>query len=161
MAAVHTYKQTGEDIRIFAIDHSVGHGGHNLMDDVQLIQVQINRYIDTNAAISKRNSGWTARLVSKSGGQVDKLDVDGICGPLTLAAILAVQRSLNIWHGCAVDGRISAINEGGQSQYKDGTSMPMVDIVNGKPVHTRYMLTSFKSITRVLGPCRRERRKGA
>jgi hypothetical protein len=47
----------GGDVRIFAIDHSVGYGGHNLMDDVQLIQIQINRYMDINAVLSKRHPG--------------------------------------------------------------------------------------------------------
>jgi hypothetical protein len=146
MAGVHTYKQMGKDVRIFAVDHSVGSGGRNKMDDVQLIQMQINRYIETNAVISKKTPGWTPRLVSKSGGQVAKLGVDGLCGPLTLAAILAVQRSLNIWHGCAVDGTISAIPEDGPSQYKDGTSLPSEDFVNGKFVRTRFMLTSFNTM---------------
>jgi hypothetical protein len=28
MAGAHIYKQMGGDVRIFAIDHSVGYGGH-------------------------------------------------------------------------------------------------------------------------------------
>lgn len=110
------------------------------------MQIQINRYIDTNAVISNKTPGWTPRLVGKSGGQVAKLNIDGLCGPRTLAAILAVQRSLNIWRGCAVDGTISAIDEGGRSQYEDGGSIPAAGFVNGKIVDTRIMLTSFNTM---------------
>jgi hypothetical protein len=46
MAGVHTYNHGGMKVTLFAIDHSVGHGGRNLSDDVQLIQFLINRYID-------------------------------------------------------------------------------------------------------------------
>lgn len=121
MARVHTYKQSGTDVAIFAIDHSVGRGGRNVKDDVQLIQVLINRYIDVEATLVKTHpETGRMRVSDTSGRQIDKLNVDGVCGPLTLAAILATQRSLNVWRRCAVDGRIDAIMEGGASQY-DGS----------------------------------------
>ena len=44
-----------------------------------------------------------------------------------------------------MDGTISAIEEDGRSQYRDGTSLTSVDLINGKLVHTRFMLTSFNT----------------
>ena len=46
MAQIHAYKHSGKDVILFGIDHSVGRHGTNRMDDVQLIQLLINRYID-------------------------------------------------------------------------------------------------------------------
>ena len=120
MAGAHTFKQMGRDVTIFAIDHSVGAGGANRMDDVQLIQILINRYIVYKAA-SYKEYGSDTRVVDRSGGQLKQLKVDGLCGPVTLAAILAAQRSMNRWKGVTVDGRIDPIKEGGASQYEDGT----------------------------------------
>jgi hypothetical protein len=79
VAGVHTYKQLGRNVSIYAIDHSVGSGGRNRRDDVQLIQVLINRYIDekeknfpalnmmpefsTDRAVQSRNSLSMAYVV--------------------------------------------------------------------------------------------------
>lgn len=122
MAGLYTYKQLGLNVTIVAIDHSVGRGGRNRMDDVQLIQVLINRHIDETEEVHKQLPGpsYDTRVVDKRGRTIDDLVVDGRCGTLTLAAILATQRSLDKWKGCAVDGRIDAIPDGAASQYKTG-----------------------------------------
>jgi hypothetical protein len=134
MAAVHTFKHNPGDVTMFAIDHSVGRGGTNRKDDVQLIQILINRYIDIEAWLVKEHPKWGRKCVlDTSGRQIAKLDVDGQCGPLTLAAILATQRALNIWRSVAVDGRIDAIKEGGASDY-DGADR------NYKTFNTMYIL---------------------
>jgi len=120
MAGVHTYNHGGMRVTVFAIDHSVGHGGRNLRDDVQLIQFLINRYIDDWEETYIKYRGdprYDARVLDKAGHTIDKLVVDGICGPLTLAAIIATQVSINKWRGCLIDGRIDAIEEGGVSQF--------------------------------------------
>jgi hypothetical protein len=69
----------GQDVTIFAIDHSVGAGGVNRMDDVQLIQILINRYVVYEAAAYKEY-GSDTRAVDKSGGQIKQLKVDGLDG---------------------------------------------------------------------------------
>jgi hypothetical protein len=133
MASVRTFKQNGRDVTMFAIDHTVGRGGVNQQDDVQLIQILINRYIALKAAHydkiddfgrTKGKDGrqiGDARVLDESGRQVKELKVDGLCGPRTLGAILAAQRSMNRWKGATVDGRIDPIQDGGRSRYKDGT----------------------------------------
>jgi hypothetical protein len=126
MAMVHTYKHGSndggtQDVTMFAIDHSVGRGGTNRKDDVQLIQILINRYIEYATWVVKAHpEAGRQGVLDTSGRQIAKLDVDGICGPLTLAAILATQRSLNVWRRITIDGRIDAIKEGGAAEYDDG-----------------------------------------
>lgn len=144
MAGVHTYKQQGGDVTIFAVDHSVGRGGVNRTDDVQLIQVMINRYISTTADIHKKDPKWDALVLDSSRRQIDKIAVDGRCGPATLAAILAAQRSMKRWRGVAVDGRIDPIREGGASQYQDGTTFFVSHAVKNHP--HRIMNTRFNSM---------------
>ena len=150
MAGVHTYKQDGQDETMFAIDHAVGRGAVNRMDDVQLIQILINRYIDLKAAVYAERKGareYDARVLDESGRQIKKLKVDGLCGPLTLAAILAAQRSLNRWRGAAVDGRIDPIPEGGASQYQDGTIYySWREVKNHKSVQHKIMNTRFNAM---------------
>ena len=67
-----------------------------------------------------------------------------MCGPLTLAAILATQRALNVWRSVAVDGRIDATKEGQGSQYFD-PSRPVLTDKDGSrfrhtPFNTMYIL---------------------
>jgi hypothetical protein len=45
-----------------------------------------------------------------------------------------------------VDDRVSAIDERGPSKYFDGSSVPLVDFVDGKTVHRRVMLTSYNTM---------------
>jgi hypothetical protein len=150
MAGVHTYQQLGESVAIFAIDHSVGIGGRNLVDDVQLIQVLINRYIDWREEIVKDHPGergFDARVLDKSGRTIARLAVDGNCGPRTRAAIVATQRSLNKWRSSAVDGRIDAIDEGGKSQYQTGrVEFWAGGVQGGKIVKTPIMQTRFNTM---------------
>ena len=133
MASVRTFKQDALNVTMFAIDHSVGRGGVNQQDDVQLIQILINRYIALKAVHYERMGPegrvigeggrqiGDCRVLDASGHQIKELKVDGLCGPRTLAAILAAQRSMKRWQGATVDGRIDPIKEGGRSKYKDGT----------------------------------------
>ena len=148
MAGVHTYIQLGMDVTIYAIDHSVGVAGRNRTDDVQLIQVLINRQLGVWDALHKepdRALDW--RVLDKSGRQIDKLAVDGICGPLTLSAILASQRALNKWRGCAIDGRIDAIKEGRKSQYETGrVEFYAAGVRNNKVVREPIMETRFTTM---------------
>src|SRR4051812_27931138 len=118
MAGIHTYKHNGQDVSIYGIDHSVGAGGVNRMDDVQLIQVLINRYIDWREYAHKTEGSFDSRVVDKSGQQIGYLKVDGRCGTLTMAAIIATQKSLNKWRGTAIDGRFDAFKDGSGSAYK-------------------------------------------
>src|SRR5678816_2887569 len=115
MASIHTYTQLNQAVRLYAIDHAVGYGGTNRADDVQLIQVLINRYKDWREEVfntgSKSNSAM--RVLDRAGQPIDELKVDGHCGRLTLAAILSAQRAINAWRGCAIDGRIDASREAG------------------------------------------------
>lgn len=118
MAGIHTYKHNGKDVSIYGIDHSVGRGGMNRMDDVQLIQVMINRYIDWRAYAHTTETSIDSRVLDRSGRQIDYLKVDGRCGPLTLAAIVATQKALNLWRGSAVDGRFDAFKDGSASVHQ-------------------------------------------
>jgi len=147
MAGVHTYSQLGRKTTVFAIDHSVGHGGRNLKDDVQLIQVLINRYINEKEDAHKRSPEprYDARVLDKAGHTIDKLVVDGICGTLTLAAILATQKSLSKWKGCAIDGRIDAIEEGGASQYAAMEEV-LVRLPTGKVIREFEPTTHFNTM---------------
>jgi hypothetical protein len=147
MAGVHTYKQLGRDVTIFGIDHSVGRGRMNRTDDVQLIQIMINRYICTTTDIHKSDPKWNALVLDESRRQIDKLDVDGWCGRQTLAAILATQKSLHRWKSSAVDGRIDPIPEGGASQYEDGTTyVAWRGVEHRKSVLHRIMNTRFNTM---------------
>ena len=148
MAGVHTYKQLGRDVTIYAIDHSVGVYGRNRMDDVQLIQIMINAYIDRKEEAYKDHPANDARVVDDSGRTIDKLVVDGNCGSRTLAAIVATQKSLNKWKGCAVDGQIDAIDEGGLSQYNTRDLLGYAEERRGlavvkKPVYNSQFNTMY------------------
>ena len=148
MAGVHTYKHDDTYVTLYAIDHSVGYGGRNRMDDVQLIQILVNRYITATETIAKEQGPtWdTSRVLNSSGRVIDNLDVDGQCGPLTLAAILAVQKSLAYWKGCTIDGRIDAIPDGGRSHYDTGKvilTINQFDPKQGKEVPYHYMDDRF------------------
>jgi len=148
MAGVHTYNHGGTKVTVFAIDHSVGYGGHNLKDDVQLIQFLINRYIDDWEETYTKHRGdpdFDSRVLDKAGHTIAKLDVDGICGPLTLAAIIATQVSLNHWRGCPIDGRIDAIKEGGGSEYP-GLREVLVRIPSGKVIREFEPANTFNAM---------------
>ena len=67
-------------------------------------------------------------------------------GPLTLAAILAAQRSLDKWRGVKVDGRIDAIQEGGQSEFQPGTYFYVPGVVNDKAAMVKIMHTQFNTM---------------
>src|SRR3981081_1642200 len=67
------------------IDHSVGLHGRNRRDDVQLIQLMLN-------AANNYLHGFFDVPVP------EELNVDGICGEKTLAAIRAYQENVNkVW----------------------------------------------------------------
>jgi hypothetical protein len=70
------------------ISASVGLGGRNIPDDVKTIQAALNR------------------VSADQGGPDPKLDVDGIVGPLTRAAIAAFQKQQFGWS----DGRVDTDN---------------------------------------------------
>ena len=146
MASVHVFSNNGTRVRVYAIDHSVGRGGANRMDDVQLIQVLINRYIAFRASIQTPGMGWEGRVTDNTGQQIAKLRIDGRCGPLTLNAILATQRALDRWRGCAVDGRIDALKEGGQSAYRDGTFFDAASIEKGRLARERVWRSNFNTM---------------
>lgn len=73
----------GPDVRSRALRGSVGAGGRNARDDVQLVQFLLNAW-----------QGIAGR---------DFLNIDGISGPLTQGAIMAVQQAAGLR---AVDGRV-------------------------------------------------------
>jgi len=149
MAGIHRYKHEGRSVALYAIDHSVGRGGSNRMDDVQLIQALINRYIVATETVAKRKGPkWTARTLDSSGRVINKLRIDGQCGPLTLAAILAVQRSFNYWRGCTVDGLIDAVRDGSASYHKTGRVQFTYLAIDkrGKYVHEKFMCQSWSAM---------------
>ena len=87
---------SGLDSLIFMkIDHSVGKGGSNRRDDVQRIQFMLN--------VIHLDPGNDFRMASL-------LAMDGICGPMTLAAILAYQtyKQDKEFPLLVVDGLVSA-----------------------------------------------------
>jgi hypothetical protein len=149
MAQIHAYKHSGKDVILFGIDHSVGRHGTNRMDDVQLIQLLINRYIDYREEVAKKQKSPendNARVLDQSRRLISKLGIDGQCGPLTLAAILAAQRSLDKWRGVKVDGRIDAIQEGGQSEFQPGTYFYVPGVLNNKAAMVKIMHTQFNAM---------------
>lgn len=82
------------------IDHSVGKGGSNRHDDVQMIQFLLNV-----AHIDVRNHFRMPFLLA----------LDGICGPKTLSAILDYQtdKKTSMFPLFKVDGLVSATNQAG------------------------------------------------
>jgi peptidoglycan hydrolase-like protein with peptidoglycan-binding domain len=66
------------------ITASVGLGGFNRLNDVKVIQTLLNQ------------------VPAVSGGPVPSLDVDGVCGPLTIGAVRAFQQRQFGWN----DGRV-------------------------------------------------------
>ena len=85
------------DASMFWIKHSVGKGGSNRHDDVQMIQLMLNV-----AHVDPQNSFRMPSL----------LLMDGICGSRTLGAILAYQEHKMKWGGqwplFAADGLVNA-----------------------------------------------------
>ena len=80
------------------IKHSVGKGGSNWRDDVQMIQFLLNvAHLDT------RNQFVMPSI----------LVMDGICGPKTLNGILAYQnqKKRSMFPSIAVDGLVSATHQ--------------------------------------------------
>ena len=115
MARVDTL---GTDTLLFLIDHSVGKGGCNRLDDVQLIQIHLN---NMHSLYEKRNAEspevWKGRQLSgRDGSPIQKLKVDGMCGPKTNEAILGFQ---NIFGSSAKDGVIHSVKRG-QVAYIEG-----------------------------------------
>jgi len=114
----------------------VGSFGRNLRDDVQLIQIMLNRAIRKQAdelefwtkADKSHPDAYTPRMVShakdelvvgKSGATIGPLQVDGICGTKTIAAIVAFQQAQKRINGAAgpVDGTINAIGNPGRDTW--------------------------------------------
>ena len=82
------------------IDHSVGKGGSNRHDDVQMIQFLLN----------------TAHLDLANDFRMPvMLAMDGICGPKTMSAILDYQtvKKTSMFPLFQVDGLVSATNQAG------------------------------------------------
>ena len=82
------------------IDHSVGKGGSNRHDDVQMIQFLLN----------------TAHLdIANTFRMPALLAMDGICGPKTMSAILDYQtvKKTSMFPLFKVDGLVSATNQAG------------------------------------------------
>ena len=100
----------------FVIDHSVGKGGRNLLPDVQLIQIHLNKVMDDREIkIRAYPEIWTGQeLKDAEGVPIQRLKVDGLCGPKTLAAILAFQQK---FAALAKDGLVSAIRSHDKSGY--------------------------------------------
>jgi len=82
------------------IQHSVGKGGSNRRDDVQMIQFLLNV-----AHIDIRNEFRMPYLLA----------LDGVCGPKTLSAILEYQtaKKNSMFPLFLVDGLVSATNQAG------------------------------------------------
>ncbi|MBX3244348.1 MAG: hypothetical protein KF685_07810 [Acidobacteria bacterium] len=100
----------------FIIDHSVGKGGRNLLPDVQLVQTHLNKILDDREKRTiKYPDVWKGHeFRDAAGNQVQKLKVDGLCGPKTLGAIIGFQNNFAV---LAKDGRISAIKKRQHSAY--------------------------------------------
>jgi hypothetical protein len=104
--------------QFFVIDYSVGRAGQNRIDDVQLVQILLNRVIDMREAEIGLNPGvGYKRMTDPAGRPIAKLLVDGMCGPKTCEAILAFQR-LNV--NQAIDGTISPVRDRGKDGYVAG-----------------------------------------
>jgi hypothetical protein len=118
----------------FVIDHSVGRTGRNLRDDVQLIQILLNRYFvsakhfaDYEESQPPSSDPNLARFfrdqvpVDAKGRRIESIRVDGICGPETLGAILAFQQAKKRVVGMApqVDGLVNAVGIAGQDTFVD------------------------------------------
>jgi hypothetical protein len=119
MATVITFDRDDvKNQKFFVIEHSVGRAGSNKLDDVQLVQLLINRVIDMREGEIKRNPtvGYR-RMADPAGRPIAKLVVDGKCGPRTCEAILAFQK-LNV--NQATDGTISAVRDRGKDSYVSG-----------------------------------------
>ena len=100
MARLAQVRQTGTGKQevLLLIDHSVGRGGTNRTDDVQLIQFLLN-------VANRRNGSPFYNALTR------RLVVDGRCGPQTLAAILKYQQSQNRQPGFSKGFKL--INEDG------------------------------------------------
>src|SRR4051812_44289314 len=86
MARLQQFVQNGKQVAELLIDHSVGIGGSNRHDDVQLIQFLLN--FSNNSPITRFYGTLATNLL-----------VDGRCGNKTCSAILEYQRTMNKKYG--------------------------------------------------------------
>jgi hypothetical protein len=98
---------------IFNVDHSVGKHGRNRLTDVQLVQYLLNRMISD---VHSSGFGLSSARVPES------LEVDGICGEKTIAAILWFQKGRNDGppNGIKFVAEDATINHAGNTMYGPG-----------------------------------------
>jgi hypothetical protein len=123
-------------VPFLVIDHSVGQEGRNLAADVQLVQIMLNRAVSSRRAWFQHMTDSQGRspsdvgasllvqakkelIVDETGTEIKPLNIDGVCGSRTRAAILAFQQAMKRVNGYAgvPDGRVNAISNPGKRLY--------------------------------------------
>lgn len=124
MAKVTLVDDVGRSKLFLFIHHSVGRRGRNLRDDVLLIQMMLNEIGRPGAGLMQNGSfGKTAPV---------ELFVDGMCGPKTVAAILAFQQAMNRERKCKFCVEDGTVNSTREAMWVESFKFTALDQLNSQ-----------------------------